>query len=78
MFIWIGSEGFMRGPVRFLFFIGSVAVAFAGIMVIFGQIKPPESAWFILFVVLAILYIIAYIIAPKRLKPPLWEKLWKR
>ena len=73
MFVWIGKKGFMRGPVWFLFFLGCIAIAFTDIMAITGQFEPPDLAPFILVSVLAVLYIIAYIIASKRLKP-LWER----
>ncbi|MEA4814040.1 MAG: hypothetical protein VB112_03905 [Oscillospiraceae bacterium] len=73
MFVWIGRKGFMRGPVWFLFFLGCIAIVFADIMAIVGQFEPENMALFVVASVLAVLYIIAYIIAPKRLKP-LWEK----
>jgi quinol-cytochrome oxidoreductase complex cytochrome b subunit len=73
MFAWIGKKGFMRGPVWFLFFIGCIAIVFADIMAIAGQFEPEDTALFVVVSVLAVLYIIAYIIAPKQFKP-LWEK----
>ena len=73
MFVWIGKKGFMRGPVWFMVFIGCIAIAFTDIMAITGQFEPEDTALFVVVSVLAVLYIIAYIIAPKQLKP-LWEK----
>lgn len=67
------EKDFMRGPVWFLFFIGCIAIVFADIMAITGQFEPEDTALFVVVSVLAVLYIIAYIIAPKQLKP-LWEK----
>ena len=42
-------------------------------MSIAGQFEPENTALFVVVSVLAVLYVVAYIIAPKQLKP-LWEK----
>ncbi|MGE4483692.1 MAG: hypothetical protein AB7C97_01120 [Oscillospiraceae bacterium] len=73
MFVWIGKKGFMRGPAWFLFFVGCIAVVFSDIMLIAGQFEPEDIPLFIIVSVLSVLYLIAYIIAPKNLKP-LWEQ----
>lgn len=73
MFTWIGKKGFMRGPVWFLFFVGCLAIVFTDIMAVTGQFEPEDGAFYIMVSILSGLYIIAYIVAPKRLKP-LWEK----
>lgn len=75
MFIWIGKKGFMRGPVWFLFFVGCIVFVFTDIVAIAGQFEPDNTALFVVASVLAVFYIVAYIIAPKRLKP-LREKKW--
>ncbi|MEA4896089.1 MAG: hypothetical protein VB064_12645 [Oscillospiraceae bacterium] len=73
MFVWIGKKGFMRGSIWFLFLIGCIAIVFADVMAIAGQFKPDDLALFAVISVLAVLYIIAYIITPKQLKP-IWDK----
>ena len=69
MFLWIGKKGFMRGPVWFLFFFGCIAMLVADILMLCTGSEPDSWAAIIIFSILAVIYIVAYIIAPKRLQP---------
>lgn len=71
MFMWFGKKGFMRGPVWFLFLIGSIAILLADVLImIFGDSKGYINLpALIIGSVLALLYIVTYIALPKRVKP---------
>lgn len=65
MFIWFGKKGFMRGPAWFLFFVGCIALLIGDILMLYTSTEPDSWAAIIVFSVLAVLYIAAYILAPK-------------
>ena len=75
MFIWFGKKGFMRGPVWFLFFIGSILLLLAEVAAfvtlalgMYGSNGATDWIGAVIWSVLAVLYIIAYIVLPKRIK----------
>ena len=67
MFIWFGKKGFMRGPVWFLFLIGSFAGILGGIAMMATE---GVDAGGIVVAAISIIYIAAYFVIPKRHKAP--------
>ncbi len=67
-FIWIGKKGFMRGPIWFLLFCGSIAGVIGSLLKIrdTGNVDIGTIA----MLVMSILYIAAYNILPKTVKLP--------
>ena len=67
MFIWIGKKGFMRGPVWFLFLLGSFAGIIGGVMILVDEGIGDGGG--IAVAVLSALYIAVYFILPRKIKP---------
>ena len=68
MFLWIGKKGVMRGPVWFLFLIGSFAGIIGGIGMLVTDGIGDGSGIFV--AALSALYIAAYFILPRKIKAP--------
>lgn len=67
LFIWIGKKGFMRGPVWFLFLLGSFAGIIGGVILLVDEGIGDGGS--IILAVLSVLYIAAYFILPKKIMP---------
>ena len=66
MFLWIGKKGVMRGPVWFLFLIGSFAGLIGGVLMTVTEGVGDGGGIFA--AALSALYIAAYFLLPKKIR----------